>query len=227
MDQIHLRYSKSAKKVILTYLRDHDSHASADDLLQKVNLQYDRFLTDLPELGGKKNPQAQSVYDCIALFSLYEILPEKPTPALFEDLVNMIFVSSYERVCFVNMNRKLVQKTAAKIFSHLAKKGKAHETEWPGNYHMEAEPYDPVKGVHFQFTSCPIADFAKKHGYLHLMPAMCNPDYPAMASIHAGLIRTKTCALDDCCDYWIVGNQSQDLKDHPVYRDSHGFLRNK
>ena len=195
--------------------------------IRKVQDQYEEFLKDLPELGGSKNGQAQSVYDCIALFALYEILPVKPTLAIFEALVSQIFLPAYKRIRFANLNWRFLQRIAAKIFAFLSRKGKAHARQWTGNYHMEAEPYDPKVGVKFHFTSCPIADFARAHGYVHLMPAMCNPDYPAMEAIHGELIRTKTCATDDCCDYWIVGSKSPHLKDHPVYKDSQGFLRNK
>ena len=227
MDGNHLMYSKTAAKVMLTYLRDHFSHEEAQRLMEEILRQYQSFLTDLPDLGGKKNPQAQSVYDCIALFALYEVLPQKPVLGIFEELVNQIFVPAYKRICIANMNRHYMQKIAARIFSHLSAKGQAHLTDWPGNYRMEALPYDPEIGVRFRFTSCPIAEFAKKHGYTHLMPAMCNPDYPTLAPIRAGLIRTQVCATDACCDYWIVGNNSPHLKEHPLYRDEMGFLRNK
>ena len=220
-------YSKAAKKVIRIYLRDHFPHNQADQYHKLTDRQYRKFLEDLPNLGGKKNSQAQSVYDCIALFSLYEVLPEKPAAGVFEELVNQLFAPAYRKIAFANMNRPTLQKLSAKIFAYLSRKGKAHAAEWKGNYCMHAEPYDPEVGVRFRFTFCPIADFAKKHGYSHLMPAMCNPDYPTLQSIHASLIRSKVCATDDCCDYWIVGDESPLLKQHPLYRDDQGFLRNQ
>ena len=223
----HLKYSKSAARVMDTYLKDHYSQELAQSLKRKLDRQYADFLKDMKDMGGKKNPQAQSVYDCIALFALYEVLPQKLSLEAFEDLVSGIFVSAYQRVSPINMNWRWVQRLAAGIFQHLAKKGQAHRDQWPGNYCMEAFPYEKGVGARFQFTCCPIADFAKTHGYTHLMPAMCNPDYPTMAAIRAGLIRTKVCATDDCCDYWILGNLSPHMKDHPLYKDKDGFLRNK
>lgn len=40
----------------------------------------------------------------------------------------------------------------------------------------------------YRFDRCPIAEFAKTHGYLDIMPAFYNSDYPAMECINAALI---------------------------------------
>ena len=73
---------------------------------------------------------------------------------------------------------------------------------------MQTEPFDPKTGIHYRFEQCPIAEFAKAHDLLEIMPAICNGDYPAMELLHAGLIRTTTCANGNVCDYWIVGDKS-------------------
>ena len=71
-----------------------------------------------------------------------------------------------------------------------------------------------------------VAEFAKQHDLLEVMPAMCNPDYAAMELLHAWLMRTTTCA-DGCkCDYTICGDRDEYLKEHPEYVDEAGFRRN-
>ena len=92
---------------------------------------------------------------------------------------------------------------------------------------METAPYDPALGARYRFTSCPIADFARRHGYEALMPAMCNPDYPTLGAMHGGLIRTSTCANGPYCDYWIVGDQSPLLKHHPLKQNAAGYWYNE
>ena len=93
----HLNYSRSAARVMGTYLRDHYSAELAGSLQKKLDRQYEEFLKDMKDMGGKENSQAQSVYDCIALFALYEVLPRKLTLDAFEDLVSGIFVSADRR----------------------------------------------------------------------------------------------------------------------------------
>lgn len=227
MDGNHLMYSSVVNKVMTDFLSQRFPRKEAQKLLQAAHDQYLSFLPEIPNLGGNQNGQAQSVYDCIALFAFYEILPQKPSLNVFEELVNQVFTPQMKRAGCVNLNSRFFQRIAHRIFSHIEKKGKEHEKEWIGNYHMEVEPYDKNQGIRYRFTSCPIADFAKSHGYSHLMPAMCNPDYDTLKAIHAGLIRTRTCGSDDCCDYWIVGDKSPLLDAHPLYEDDFGYLRNK
>lgn len=50
---------------------------------------------------------------------------------------------------------------------------------------------------------------------------------PAMELLHAGLIREKTCANSDVCDYWIVGDKSRYLKEYPKQTNSQGYVYNK
>ena len=223
----HLMYSKKAGKVMKDYAAAHCGPEAGQALLEKTREIYLSFLPSLPELGGKKNYQAQSVYDCIGLFALYEAADPKPTLEEFEDLVNKIFVPGFKLPFFYNMNWPPIQRLAHGIFSRISRKSQKYRQQWPGNYHMEVDPYDPKIGIRYRFTTCPIADFAHAHGYTHLMSAMCNPDYPTLKAMHAGLIRTKTCGRDDCCDYWIVGDRDPQLDEHPVYKDPHGYLKNK
>ncbi len=58
------------------------------------------------------------------------------------------------------------------------------------------------------------------------MPAFCNSDYPAMEYINAALIRKNTCANSNVCDYWIVGDESETAKMHPMKTDAKGYWYN-
>ena len=123
---------------------------------------------------------------------------------------------------FVDCNRPLFRKLMHKAFL-LAKRGcgKWHD------YEMEVAPFDADKPIYYEFTACPAAEFAKKHGLEVIMPALCNVDYASMELIHARLVRTSTC-VDGCrCDYTICGDRDPYLKEHPEYRDEAGYRRNK
>lgn len=91
---------------------------------------------------------------------------------------------------------------------------------------MKVDKFKNNDGIRYKFEKCPIAEFAKVHGYLNIMPAFCNGDYPAMECINATLIRKHTCANGDFCDYWIVGDKSKEAKEHPIKKDERGFLYN-
>ena len=219
----HLLYSKSAKKVIRRDLAARYP-GREEELWEKVQMVYADFVQDLPFCGGKKNFQARGIYDSLGLLAWYEALPEKPGLSELEKLNDAVFVPKHPKP--VSLNWKWGRRAAHGIFSHVAKEIHDHEKEWVGNYRMEVAPYDPEVGVYYRFTFCPIADFAKKHGYGDLMPALCNADYPMLKALHGGLIRCHTCANGPYCDYHILGDKDSRLEKYPAVRDEAGYVRN-
>ena len=121
---------------------------------------------------------------------------------------------------------KLVNPIFKKLMYRAFMNAKRQCDKW-GDFKMNIAPYDSEKPIYYEFTECPTAEFAKKHGFLEVMPALCNPDFEGMECIHARLVRTTTCANGDRCNYSIVGDRDPYLKDHPEYRDDAGYRRNK
>lgn len=224
----HVIYSKDVKKVIQKHLENAYPTEQAMQIWEQVQLQYVSFLDALPFLGGKKNSQARGIYDSIALFAYYEAVPDKPSIEEFAKMNDETFVPVFAALGkIVDMNWKWVQRVEYLVFKSIEKEGSQHADEWPGNYIMQVEPFDKKTEIRYSFTKCPIADFAREHGYMHLMPALCNPDYPMMEAAHGGLIRQNTCARGDACDYWIVGDKSPYLKEHPRKTDEEGYWYNE
>ncbi len=57
---------------------------------------------------------------------------------------------------------------------------------------------------------CPLVQYAKKYGYMELLPHMCKLDHQYAKLMHAKLIRTHTVATGaDSCDYWYVPDKSE------------------
>ena len=189
---------------------------------------YAEYLKEQPYIGGRKNRQAEGVYDSIMILSYYASLPERISKEELEEINNNAFLPVYARLeGKVDANNPMILRIMHLAFRIVARSVRKHEDRWPGNYHMEVKPYDREDGITYCFHSCPIADFARRVGLEDMMPCICNADYPMLGEMKAGLIRHHTCANGDCCDYHIVGNMSRQLKEHPVYRDEEGYLRNK
>ena len=123
---------------------------------------------------------------------------------------------------FADCNKPFWRKLMYRAFVR-AKRGcdKWHD------YEMSVAPYETDKPIYYEFTACPAAEFAIRHGLTDIMPALCNVDYASMELLHAKLVRTTTC-VDGCrCDYTICGDKDPYLKGHPEYRDEAGFRRNR
>lgn len=48
-------------------------------------------------------------------------------------------------------------------------------------------PMKTDKPIYYEFTACPAAEFAVKHGLTDIMPALCNVDFASMELLHARL----------------------------------------
>mgnify|MGYP002646627225 CR=1 FL=1 len=135
-----------------------------------------------------------------------------------ENLILPIF----RRLRFVDCNKPFWRKLMYKAFV----RAKSGCDKWH-DYEMTVAPYETDKPIYYEFTSCPAAEFAIRHGLTDIMPALCNVDFASMELLHARLIRTNTCVNGCRCDYTICGDKDPYVKSHPEYRDEAGFRRNK
>ncbi len=221
----HVLYSKACEKEIKKKIREHYAKKEQQEIWEKIQLQYVAFLKDYrTDLGGKKNFHngKGGTYDCIALMSYYLVCKSVTNLAEIEEMEGNLFLGAFRMMKFVNCNKPLYKKLMHKAFLSAKKRC----DKW-NDYKMEVFPFEKGEPIHYEFTSCPVASFAKKHDLLEIMPAFCNPDYVSMELIHAKLIRHNTCANGNKCDYSIVGDKDEYARKHPEYVDEKGYRRNR
>ena len=196
-----------------------------EEIFTAVQKQFVTWLKDYrSDLGGKKNFHngLGGTYDNIMVLAYYVICKDVTTFAEIEELYGGIFLSSFGRLKFVNCNRKFFKRLMYKAFATAKKKcDKWHD------YEMMLEPYKEDEPIRYRFTSCPVAQFAKEHDLLDILPALCNVDYAAMELIGARLVRTTTLGKGDYCDYAICGDEDSYLKEHEEFRDDQGGRWNR
>lgn len=221
----HVLYSKPCKKQIRGKIALHYPEAEREAVWERVQRRYAVFLSDWrTDLGGKKNFHngAGGNYDCIALMAYYVVCKDVTSLAEIEEMEDNLFLPAFRILSkFVDCNKPLFKKLMYRSFQ----KAKRRCDQW-GDFDMHVGPFDPEKPIYYEFRTCPTAEFAKKHGLLEVMPALCNPDFTAMELIHAKLVRKTTCANGDRCDYTIVGDRDAYLREHPEYCDEAGYRRN-
>ena len=222
----HVLYSRPCKKQIQAKIALHYPAAQREAVWERVQRQYEVFLSDWrTDLGGRRNFHngAGGTYDCIAIMSYYVVCREATSFREIEEMEENLILPAFRRLSgFVDCNKPFFRKLMYKAFMR-AKKGC---DQWH-DYEMNVAPFDADKPIYYEFTACPAAEFAKKHGLEEIMPALCNVDYVSMELLHARLVRTSTC-VDGCrCDYTICGDRDPYLREHPEYRDEAGYRRNK
>ena len=98
-----------------------------------------------------------------------------------------------------------------------------HDIDDKVRIEMDTDHLD--EGLQAALIGCPIYNFAVKHGYEALMPAMCNCDFPGIDFLHSGLIRPRTVSNGDGrCDNWFVSADSDKLKKYPPELKENGLL---
>lgn len=220
----HVIYSKACKKVILEKISEHYPNET-EKVFEAVQKQYSDFLKNYrTDLGGKKNFHngTAGTYDCIALFSYYKVCRDKTSLKEIEEMNNAIFLPAFKKLSFADCNKPIFKKLMHKAFAVSAKKC----GRW-NDYKMNVLPYKEGEPIRYEFTACPIADFARENGLLNVLPAICNADFAAMELIHARLIRKTTCGNGSVCDYAICGDKDEYAALHEEYIDSDGYRRNK
>ena len=127
---------------------------------------------------------------------------------------------------FASILRSVYKLSGAKKAFALPEDALRKEIEKQNRHRGVFTPTDR-KPIYYEFTSCPAAEFAIRHGLTDIMPALCNVDYASVELLHAKLIRATTCVNGYRCDYTICGDKDPYVKEHPEYRDEAGFRRNK
>lgn len=222
----HVLYSKQCKKQIQEKIALHYPEKERKAVWEKVQRQYASYLSDWrTDLGGKKNFHngKGGTYDCIAVMSYYTVCRDVTSFCEIEKIEESLVLPSFRVLSkFVDCNKPFWKKLMYKAFT----KAKSGCDKWQ-DYKMNVAPYEKGKPIYYEFTACPVAEFAKKHNLTEIMPALCNVDFASMELIRARLIRTTTCANGCKCDYTICGNRDEYTKNHPEYRDEAGYRRNK
>lgn len=221
----HVIYSKACKKQIQDKIALHYPSERREEVWEKVQKQYEKFLSDYrTDLGGKKNFHngAGGTYDCIALISYYVVCREVTNLDEIGQMEGDLFLPAFRKMTFVDINKPFWKRLMYKAFLNAKKQC----DKW-GDYKMYVAPYEKDKPIYYEFTECPVAEFAKSHSLTEVMPALCNPDFESMECIKARLVRQTTCSNGCRCDYTICGDKDGYLKDHPEYRDEAGYRRNK
>lgn len=107
----------------------------------------------------------------------------------------------------INLNRKANMRLINRVFQSVGDKDRKQIQQYPHTFCNIGEPFDKENyAARYIFTQCPNAEFAKKHGLLHMLPLFCNSDR---------------------CDYCVVGSENPMAKKYEIVKDEMGFLISK
>ena len=177
---------------------------------------YRKFINEAPDIGGKKNIMWKNLYGSIACFAWYEAFDPKPSDDEMRDVLrgNTVSGDGTGGLSKIDINKPIVQKIAYALIRMVAKKTNKHKNDgsWGNTWGISVNPLKRQEGLSIHLVGCPIADFAKSHGYDHLMTIFCESDYESMRlNMGKDMYREHTVAQGyKDCDYWIK-NKGEDV----------------
>ena len=211
---------------ILCWLKQRYGEIEADKIWTKTQENYRNCLCDLPDYGGNKNGHAKAIYGGLLIFALYPALPDRPPIFELQDFIQNLFMGPFTRLGKVfDLNRPSHMWLIDKVFRKSGNRDRKDILRYPDGFINIDVPYDKEHhAARYSFTQCPNAEFAKKHGLLHVLPLLCNSDFFGIGEIHGALIRCGTCGNSDACDYLVVGSNHPIAAEYETVTDEHGFL---
>ncbi len=213
-------------KKVRRFLYDRYGRINGASVWETVQNQYDVWLQDLPDYGGKRNGHARAIYGGLLVFALYVSLPDQPPISELQEFVQELFMAPFTKLGKIfNLNRSFDMRFIDKVFRKSGNRDRKDILSWPAGFVNVDAPYD--RGHHaasYCFTQCPNAEFAKSHGLLHVLPLLCNCDFFGISKIHGQLIRQGTCGNSDVCDYLVVGSENPIAQEYETVIDEQGFL---
>ena len=209
-------YAKSQyAKPYERYCREHYPE-KAGKIFPKAEAYYLEFMKDMPDLG--ENMMAKNMLDWFTVLAFYEASGHRMDGEVLLEIKRR----SVEKMKFLG---KLIEGNKhewpywlfEKTYANFIRMQQTHQArgEWMDSWKIELSPDHRTEGFCFHLVGCPIAKYAREHGYTELLPYRCKTDHFLAELMHAPLIRTQTEALGgDCCDYWYVGDKSPALEQY-------------
>lgn len=200
---------KESENDLRNRLADKVPEAEREEKWNQILQIYRKFLEDIPDIGGKKNSMWQNLYGSLACFAWYEAFDPRPSDDEMREVLrgNTVRGDGTGGFSKIDLNKPIVQKIAYFVIHIVAKKINKHKEDgsWGNTWGIAVNPLHRKEGISMHLIGCPIADFAKSHGYEKLMPVFCESDYEAMRSnMGKAMYREHTVAEGaKDCDYWI------------------------
>lgn len=183
-------------------------------LIEKTDTVYRDMLCRADDVGAD-NPMASNIYECLLFLALWKAADGKITADELRGISVDVMSTPFFKLAglFINGNKKsgikrlrtMMEKNAAWLEKHPQYK----EVSWDFNFD-ETKHRD---GFYYHFTQCPLNTFARREGYLEILPVMCDIDHLTAKLMHIKLHREQTLAGGGkMCDYWFVGDRVKEPK---------------
>ena len=205
-----MRLPRGTRLAIRQVLRDTCAPAETKKILARTQALYDAFIREAPAPGGM-NILRRQYYGGLSVFAFYEAMDGRiADDVLREVLWRMLLgggdIRQTRSVCF-RFGGTWLQRLAYAILRRYAAfvNKRVDGGRWKNTWRFAVNPENRENGISMPLMNCPVAAFAKRHGYERLMPLFCGSDFRVAERYGLRLIRKHTEAEGaPDCDFWYL-----------------------
>lgn len=188
------------KKVINMYIKE--KGLNKKDFNEKLMTIYVKILREMNEYcdcGGTENSMAK-VNLCLSagVFALYDASHRTLTVQDILKYFDQVVPKSIPIISvFVKNHMLLLSRILIGHYIKLEKLIEQHKAkgEWKDSWSIEIKSVNSMnESISFDLIGCPIVKYAKKYGYMEIMPAICGSDYITIRQLGLKLIRPQIVA---------------------------------
>ncbi|MCM1328261.1 MAG: L-2-amino-thiazoline-4-carboxylic acid hydrolase [Ruminococcus sp.] len=208
------KYLKALRPAMVKILRKKYGEKEVAKRLKKTERLYYKWIREEGDLGGSENIMSSNIFLFYGTCAFYEAIDRDFTKEDFEILYYDTLAKTFKFMNRIDMNKlekkKWLMKLAYKFLEKFKNKSdKKRGNEWGNTWKIRVNPNNRKRGIAFSLDSCPLYEFAQKHGYMDVLPLLCKSDHAIANAFHAKLIRHNILSDGDkTCEYWYVGDKS-------------------
>ena len=188
------------------YMVEQHGKKVTKEAYKKAPAIYRQMLSEVEDIGSE-NPMAGNIYMAFVFMAIWKAADGAIDTESYRTVVRSTLTKSFARkfIGKSDMNKPEDVLKAKEKFHRMQAWADEHpqykNKTWDFNFD-EARHKD---GSFYYFTRCPLNDYARKYGYLEVLPVCCELDHLLTEASKGKLIREYTLATGGpICDYWIV-----------------------
>lgn len=205
-----MKLPKGTELAIRQVLENTHSASESKRILTRTQMLYNSFIREAPAPGGMNIFRPQ-YYGGLSVFAFYEAMNRSVEPDVLQEILWRMLLGGGDIRKVTPLRFRFsgtwLQKLAYVILRKYAvfTNRKVDSGRWKNTWIFAVNPEGHKNGISMPLMNCPVAAFAKKHGYEHLMPLFCGSDFKVAERYGLRLIRRHTEAegFPDC-DFWYL-----------------------
>ena len=162
---------------------------------------------------GSENPMAGNIYMAFVFMAIWKAADGAIDTDSYRIVVRRFITESFARkfIGKSDMNKPEDVRNAKEKFRRMQAWADEHPQYKDKTWDFNFDETRHRDGNFYYFTRCPLYDFARKYGFLEVLPVCCELDHILTEASHGKLIREYTLATGGpICDYWIVPDKLAD-----------------